>query len=120
MSEVKLYWPLVEKQNKWFERVIGKFRAHRALFGCNKTEHDRTAIQQYGGVGLVAVDEAVNRARKGGHDPTGLGRWVWMRFQGRNGHMTRVISIYRPCHGNNRAAFVHEQHVRYFPKGKRN
>jgi hypothetical protein len=83
MSEVKLYWPLVEKQNKWFERVIGKFRAHRALFGCNKTEHDRTAIQQYGGVGLVAVDEAVNRARKGGHDPTGLGRWVWMRFQGK-------------------------------------
>jgi hypothetical protein len=40
-----------------------------------------------------------------------------MRFQGRNGHMTPVISIYRPCHGNNRAASVYKQQVRYF-KGK--
>ncbi len=114
MGEVKLYWPLVENQNKWFERVIGKFRAHRSLFGCNTTEHSITGLQQYGGVGLIATDEAVNRARNGGKDPSGLGRWVWMRFQGRNGHMTRVVSIYRPCHGNNGAASVHAQHVRYF------
>ena len=114
MNEVKLYWPKVEKQNKWFERVIGRFRAHRALFGCNTTEHDKTGLQQFGGVGLIATDEAVNRARNGGKDPTGLGRWVWMRFQGRNGHMTRVVSIYRPCHGSNGAASVHAQQDRYF------
>jgi hypothetical protein len=40
-----------------------------------------------------------------------------MRFRGRNGHMTRVVSIYRPCHGNIGAASVHAQHDRYF-KGK--
>jgi endonuclease/exonuclease/phosphatase family metal-dependent hydrolase len=117
LSKIKLYWPRVEQHNKWFERVIGKFRAHPAIFGCNKTEHDRTAIQQFGGVGLVAVDEAVNRAKNSGQDPTGLGRWVWMRFQGRNGHMTRVVSLYRPCKSTNRAASVYEQQVRYF-KGK--
>ena len=117
MSETKLYWPLVEEQKKWFERVIGKFRAHCSLFGYNNTEHDRTGLLQFGGVGLIAINEAVNRARKGGKDPTGLGRWVWMRFQGSNGHMTRVVSLYRPCHGGNREASVCEQHVRYF-KGK--
>jgi hypothetical protein len=73
MSEVKLYWPGVENQDKWFERVIGKFRAHRALFGCNTNEHSITDIQQFGGVGLVATDEAMNRAINGGKDPTGLG-----------------------------------------------
>jgi len=73
MNEVKLYWPKVEKENKWFERVIGRFRAHRALFGCNTTEHDRTGLQQFGGVGLIATDEAVNRAKNRGKDPTGLG-----------------------------------------------
>jgi hypothetical protein len=92
MNEVKLYWPQVEKQNKWFERVIGRFRAHRALFGCNTTEHDKTGLQQFGGVGLIAT-EAVNRARNGGKDPTGLGRWVWMRFQGRNGHVTSLFGV---------------------------
>ena len=25
MNEVKLYWPKVEKQNKWFKGVIGRF-----------------------------------------------------------------------------------------------
>jgi hypothetical protein len=62
MSEVKLYWPRVENQNKWFEQIIGKFRAHRALFGCNTTEHDKTGLQQFGGISLIAVDEAVNLA----------------------------------------------------------
>ena len=62
---------------------------------------------------MITTDEAVNRLRDSGKDSTGLGRWVWMRFQGRNGHVTRVVSIYRPCNGNNGAASVHAQHVRY-------
>jgi hypothetical protein len=60
MAEVSLYWPKLEAANQWFERIIGKFRAHRALFGCNTNEHDDTSMLQFGGVGLVAVDEAVN------------------------------------------------------------
>ena len=63
MSEVKLYWPRIENQDKWFERIIGKFRAHRSLFGCNTTEHSITGIQQFGGVGLIVTDKAVSRAK---------------------------------------------------------
>ena len=40
MNEVSLYWPKVGITDKWFERVIGKFRAHRALFGYNANEHN--------------------------------------------------------------------------------
>jgi hypothetical protein len=65
----------------------------------------------------VAVNEAVNRARDGGKDATGLGRWVWMRFQGKEGHMTRVVSVYRPCCTSNKELSVWEQQVRYF-RGK--
>jgi hypothetical protein len=32
MAEVSLYWPKTEAINQWFERIVGKFRAHRALF----------------------------------------------------------------------------------------
>jgi hypothetical protein len=28
VSEVKVYWPRVEQPDKWFEQVIGRFRAH--------------------------------------------------------------------------------------------
>ena len=110
MSETTLFWPQVATENKWFERVIGKFRSHRALFGCNTTEPTRTGLQQYGGVGLVAVDETATRSREGGKDTTGLGRWVWMRFQGRNNHVTRIISIYRPCKSPGELS-VCQQHV---------
>ena len=44
MNEVSLYWPKVGITDKWFERVIGKFRAHRALFGYNTNEHNDTDL----------------------------------------------------------------------------
>lgn len=114
MSEPSLYWPKVTNENQWFERIIGKFRSHRALFGCNATESGRTGLLQYGGVGLIATDEAATRSRECGKDPTGLGRWVWMRFQGRNNHITRVVTLYRPCRGPGKELSVWEQHNRYF------
>ena len=40
----------------WFETNMGKARAHRALFGCNTKKHDRTGLQQFGGVAVIAVD----------------------------------------------------------------
>jgi hypothetical protein len=114
MTEPTLFWPLVSTENKWFERIVGKFRSHRALFGCNTTEPTKTGLQQYGGVGLVAVDETATRSREAGKDPSGLGRWVWMRFQGRNNHITRVVSVYRPCRAAGKELSVWQQHVRYF------
>jgi hypothetical protein len=114
MAETKLFWPKVANENKWFERIVGKFRSHRALFGCNTTEIARTGLQQYGGVGLIATDETATRSREGGKDPSGLGRWLWMRFQGRNNHVTRVVSIYRPCRSPGKESSVWEQQSRYF------
>jgi hypothetical protein len=58
---------------------------------------------------LITTDKAVNCSKNSGKDPTGLDRWVWMHLQECNRHMTRVVSIYRPFHGNNGVA-----HVRYF------
>ena len=93
MAEPRLFWPKVANENKWFERIVGKFRSHQALFGCDTTKITRTGLQQYGGVGLIAIDKTATRSREWGKDPSGLGRWVWMRFQGGNNHVTRVVSI---------------------------
>ena len=106
MAEISLFWPKVATENQWFERIIGKFRAHRSIFGCNSNEVKNTGLYQYGGVGLVSTDEGTNRARECGKDPKGLGRWVWMKFQGNNNHTTRVITLYRPCRTPNKERSV--------------
>ena len=38
-----------------------------------------------------------------GHDPRGLGRWSWMRFQGKQNVYTRVVSCYRPNTPNDKS-----------------
>jgi hypothetical protein len=37
MAEALLYWHKLDIKDKWFERMVGKVRANRALFGCNIT-----------------------------------------------------------------------------------
>jgi hypothetical protein len=60
----------------------------------------------------------MNRAKNDGKDPTGLSKWIRMCFQGCNGHMMRLVSIYQPYHGSNGASSVYAHYVRYF-KGKK-
>jgi hypothetical protein len=104
MAEPWFYWPKLDIEDKWWlEGIISKVGAHRSWLGCKGTEPAHTtSMSQYGGVGLVAMDEAVGRARECDKDPTRLGGWVWMHFQGRNGHIIRVVTIYCPCKFKNK------------------
>ena len=44
-------------------------------------------------------------------DPIGLGRWSWMLFEGKNNHITRIISAYVPCKSTqDRYQTVYNQH----------
>ena len=51
-----------------------------------------------------------------GKDTTGLGRWTWTQFHGRNGIVMRVICAYRPCtpSGVDKIFSVYAQHQRFF------
>jgi hypothetical protein len=48
-----------------------------------------------------------------GKDPTGLGRWAWIRLQGRNGIRTQVVTIYCPCDSPGPET-VNQQQLWYF------
>jgi hypothetical protein len=52
-----------------------------------------------GGTGIVAYGELASLLRTdlSGMDSTGLARWSYMTFSGREGHMTSVIVGYNPC-----------------------
>jgi hypothetical protein len=46
-------------------------------------------------------------------DLTGLGRWRWMGFQGRNRITLRFVSVYGPCDSSNGETSVRKQPIQY-------
>jgi hypothetical protein len=118
MTEVGLCWKFVALTDQWFERIFGKFRSSRSCFGYNKTELDKSKTLQPGGVGIIAVDDSSHRVTLQGRDESGLGRWAWLKLQGRQGVSTIVVTVYRPCDSNGPET-VNQQHRRYLAKKKR-
>jgi hypothetical protein len=52
-----------------------------------------------GGTGIVAYGELASLLRSdlSGMDSTGLARWSYMTFSGKEGHMTTIVVGYNPC-----------------------
>ena len=59
--------------------------------------HDSSGKYQPGGTFGFAVDFLAEQVDDTGKDPTGLGRWCWMKLVGHNGPTTRIITAYQPC-----------------------
>ena len=96
---------------KQWTRSLGVHSAH------NITNPSNSAIQ-YGGVSIWAFNEINQRKSGKGVDPTGLGRWGWVKIRGRNGLCTRIYSIYRPCASHSGALTTHAQHITYLANKK--
>ena len=45
----------------------------------------------------MATNAFSTKVEGSGRDPTGLGRWIWTHFGGKNGMKLRVFTVYRPC-----------------------
>ena len=58
--------------------------------------HEKFGMRQYGGTFIAANPEVSRYFRDMGTDSTGLGRWCWMRFEGRY-TTTRIVMAYQPC-----------------------
>ncbi len=112
MAEIGLNWRKVGVNDRWFERVLGKFKTSRTVLAHNVTELCQSKVLQTGGVGLISTDEVTHRIMSTGKDPTGLGRWCWTRFQGKNGIKVRTISVYRPCEAPG-ATTTYQQQLRF-------
>lgn len=96
MNEVGLYWSKLDPSDQWSERTIG-LSDSTSIFANNTREPQLSEHVQHGGVGIVATGEVKHRITEKGSDPSGLGRWVWMRMSGKEGHHVRFVTAYRPC-----------------------
>jgi hypothetical protein len=73
-----------------------------------------STAQQWGGVAQCSIDEASSRIHSTGVDPTGLGRWAWTRYQGKDGYGLRVLFAYRCNNKTEHPGSVYNQQKAYF------
>ena len=80
----------------------------------NINEKSAAAWDQTGGTGFTL--SPLFRSYKDDHgcDPTGLGRWTYVRFRGKGTTTICMISAYRPCKNKDGYGCVWNQHCRYF------
>jgi len=109
MNEVGLNWEKVSANNQWVERTTGKLHGSKAILAHNTTELAITDTIQYGGAGIIATQELAHRIIDRGHDPTNLGRWAWIRIQGKEGHTTHNAMAYRPWESPGTSTVFHQQ-----------
>jgi hypothetical protein len=113
--DVSLCWRNLIAADQWEERTFGKFHDSTSIFAYNTTEPTLEDKIQYGGVGTVASSEIKHSIIKQGKDPSGMGRWTWIRSAGKEGHHVRYVTACRPCKSGG-AGSVFQQHVRALGK----
>ena len=63
---------------------------------------------------MLCVGDMAHRLVETGKDPSGLGRWTWMKFTGRQ-HTTRIITAYMPNKGSRMdPSTVYKQHSTFW------
>ena len=86
----------------------------RKLFQGGETElraiaahnaHSNVGKRQEGGTCLLAIGSLLGHydPDSSGKDESGLGRWTFMTFKGRDGFVTRVVCGYNPCYSSKKA-----------------
>ena len=116
-AETNILWNTIERNHQWNARMRS-LRNHRSTFAYNQHENPKDSKFLPGGVGITTLNNMAGRIVETGKDPTGLGRWVWHRLQGKSSYYLRVLSFYRPCDGSTQmgeeSAKTIAQHKRYF------
>ena len=69
---------------------------------------------QTGGTGFSIHHSILSHKILHGADPTGLGRWSFIRLKGKHNSTITFISAYRPCRSPNSLGSVWNQQIRYF------
>ena len=95
VAETNVNWKKVQHQDRLYERSKSWWEASRVHHASNLT--DQTSPKhQFGGVANFSVGKISFRGQSHGKDPTNLGRWVWTRYNGKEGIKLKVITAYAP------------------------
>jgi hypothetical protein len=117
MAEINLNFKQLDASSQWYER-FQHLRRNHSIHSCNRHDSSKSKLL-FGGTGQITMGTSTHRVLKSGADETGLGRWVWTLFAGKNNTKLRVISGYRPNpDASDRPGSVYSQQERYFRSNK--
>jgi hypothetical protein len=87
-NEAQINWKLMPRSGCLHE-LFRTENALRAVAGYNT--HENFSRRQYGGTFQLTFGSLAARVVDTGVDDRGLGRYAWTKFQGRNGHVARIV-----------------------------
>ena len=79
LQEIGIDWDDIDTRDQWHHRTDGKLQ-EQSTFAHNKHERGENGMQ-FGGTGVIVMDDLCFSIKKSGKDPSGLGRWCWTKFQ---------------------------------------
>ena len=117
LAETNLRWPLVPEGHRWMDRMRtvsrdGHFSAMATNRHLSGRQQQRGSSFCYGGCVASTLPSVAHASKEQGSDPTGLGRWAYIRIRGKkirtpnrahrygaappSSHDLIVVAAYRP------------------------
>jgi hypothetical protein len=120
MAELNTYWARISAEHQWSKRLDGRLRSRkRTKLAYNRNDKHVKGAQQFGGTRVLSTGSCIHRNLEQGEDPSGLGRWAWYRYHGKDNLTCRVVSAYRPNGpGTGGTHTVYAQHLRHLLEAK--
>ena len=110
-----MHFGKVHPEHHWRERIRPIFKTSTSVLAYNTQETELISSPfQAGGAGLTLGDELTARKTDFGIDPSGIGRWAWIKITGKSGFTVVLIASYRPNNNRRDAGSVWNQHRRHF------
>ena len=119
-NEANLQWDKVNTYDNWYERSHETLGRQNYKWAYNRHDHHNPHTKQIGGTGIVARLAAHPRVVDKGEDTHRLGRWTWMKIEGRHQHFTKVLTAYRPHKNTSSLGTVYNQQLRYWREDQNN
>jgi len=93
IAETKKYWPAVPKGRQWRDRMRSVSPSGSFVEAAHNIHEDRASTPgstQSGGCAAAVLGKVAHFNPTSGQDPSGLGRWTWIRIRGRMIHQEEL------------------------------
>ena len=117
LNEVNICWKNVTQGDRMRERIFEWFKS---VHICNSYNYQAHTPNRYlrGGTSTWSIDAACHRVYKSGRDTSGLGRWSWVAYRGRNDIKIKIYTVYFPGSAGEGPDTTYNQHQSYFSEMK--
>ncbi len=95
LSETGIDWKQGYPRNRCVN-IMKDFWPHSRLVGSTSDTLSETVVQ-YGGTCTAVTGKWTGRIESSGSDPHGMGRWSYVRLNGKNGRRVTIVTVYQVC-----------------------